>query len=181
MTQRKIATVVGARPQFIKAGPVSRALAAVRGFSECLNHTGQHFDDNMSAVFFRELALPPTPQYSLGIASQTHGAMTGRMLEAIEAVLLKENPDLVLAYGDTNSTLAGALAAAKLIPIGPVEAGLGSFNRRMPEEINRLVTDHVAAIHFCPSEAAVENLEREGVVYNVHQTGDVMYDATLFA
>jgi UDP-GlcNAc3NAcA epimerase len=177
----KIATIVGARPQFVKAAAISRAVAAAPGAEECLIHTGQHFDDGMSAIFFRELEIPD-PAYNLGIASQSHGAMTGRMMEAIERILLEVKPDLVLVYGDTNSTLAGSLAAAKLhIPVGHVEAGLRSYNRRMPEEINRVVTDHVALHHFCPTAASVENLAREGVVDNVHHVGDVMFDATLFA
>ena len=135
----------------------------------------------MSDIFFRELKLP-TPRYNLGISSQTHGAMTGRMLEGIETILLDERPDLVVVYGDTNSTAAGAMAAAKLhIPVAHVEAGLRSFNRRMPEELNRIVTDHLATLQFCPTAASVENLRREGIVENVHHTGDVMYDATLFA
>ena len=178
---RTVVTVVGARPQFVKAGAVSRALARSGTLTERMIHTGQHFDESMSDVFFRELELPK-PAHNLGISSATHGAMTGRMLEGIEAVLLDEKPDMVLVYGDTNSTLAGALAATKLhIPVAHVEAGLRSFNRRMPEEINRVVTDHVAAIQFCPSEAAVANLSNEGITREVHHSGDVMYDATLFA
>lgn len=181
MTRRRIVTVVGARPQFIKAGAVSRMIAATPDLEEVMVHTGQHFDDSMSEIFFRELGLPE-PAYNLGIASQGHGAMTGRMIESIEQVLIEQKPDLLLVYGDTNSTIAGALAGAKLhIPVGHVEAGLRSFNRRMPEEINRVITDHVAAIQFCPTEVSIENLRREGIVENVHHTGDVMYDATLFA
>jgi UDP-GlcNAc3NAcA epimerase len=181
MAPLKIATIVGARPQFVKAAAVSRAIAAAPGVEECLIHTGQHFDDGMSAIFFRELDIPD-PAYNLGIASQSHGAMTGRMLEAIERIFVEVKPDLVLVYGDTNSTLAGSLAAAKLhIPVGHVEAGLRSYNRRMPEEINRVVTDHVARYQFCPTTASVENLAREGIVDNVHHVGDVMFDATLFA
>ena len=177
----KIVTIVGARPQFVKAGAVSRQFAAAPDMQEVLVHTGQHFDEAMSAVFFRELELQE-PAYNLGIASRSHGAMTGQMIEAIEQVLVAERPDLVLVYGDTNSTLAGALAAAKLhIPIGHVEAGLRSFNRKMPEEINRVVTDHVASIQFCPTLASIDNLRREGIVNQVHHTGDVMYDATKFA
>lgn len=181
MSHRKIVTVVGARPQFIKAAAVSRAISAASDLDERLIHTGQHFDDAMSAVFFRELGIPD-PAHNLGISSQSHGAMTGRMLEAIEQILMSERPDAVLVYGDTNSTLAGALAASKLdIPIGHVEAGLRSFNRCMPEEINRVVTDHISDIQFCPTQASVKNLQREGIVNNVHHTGDVMYDATRFA
>lgn len=176
---RTVVTVVGARPQFIKAAPVSRALRS-RGIREVLVHTGQHYDDNMSDVFFRELGLAP-PDHHLGVGSGPHGAMTGRMLEAVERQLTAERPDGVLVYGDTNSTLAGALAAVKLhIPVAHVEAGLRSFNRRMPEEINRVVTDHVAALLFAPTEAAVAHLRREGVAESaVHLTGDVMYDAAL--
>ena len=177
----KIVTIVGARPQFVKAGAVSREIAAAGNLEEVLVHTGQHFDEAMSAVFFRELELRE-PAYNLGIASKSHGAMTGQMIEAIESVLVSEQPELVLVYGDTNSTVAGALAAVKLhIPVGHVEAGLRSFNRKMPEEINRVVTDHVASIQFCPTVNSVENLRREGVVDRVYQTGDVMFDATKFA
>jgi len=177
----KIVTVVGARPQFVKAGAVSRALNAAGGIEEILVHTGQHFDEEMSTVFFRELELAE-PRYNLGIASMSHGAMTGRMTEAVEQLLVTEMPDLVMVYGDTNSTLAGALAAAKLhVPVAHVEAGLRSFNRRMPEEINRVVTDHLSSISFCPTRASVANLAREGITEQVHHTGDVMYDATVFA
>lgn len=174
----KIVTVIGARPQFIKAAPVSRALAQ-RGVEEVLVHTGQHYDDLMSDVFFREMRIPE-PRHKLGIGGLAHGAMTGRMLEAIEQVLQQEKPDRLLVYGDTNSTLAGALAAAKLgIPVAHVEAGLRSFNRAMPEEINRVLTDHIAGLLFAPTDAAVENLRREGITAGVHRTGDVMYDAAL--
>jgi UDP-GlcNAc3NAcA epimerase len=172
-----IVTVVGARPQFIKAAPVSKALAQA-GLREILIHTGQHFDDKMSALFFRELDIP-APAYQLDINSLSHGAMTGRMLEAIEAVLLKEKPALMLVYGDTNSTLAGALAAAKLhIPVAHVEAGLRSFNRAMPEEINRILTDQLSDILFCPTATAVEHLAAENIREHVMQVGDVMMDAT---
>lgn len=177
----KIVSVVGARPQFIKAGAVSRVIAATAGLTERMIHTGQHFDDAMSAVFFRELEMEE-PAYNLGVSGQGHGAMTGRMLEGVEGVLLEERPDMVLVYGDTNSTLAGALAAAKLhIPVAHVEAGLRSFNRRMPEEVNRVLTDHVSALQFCPTSTAVENLRNEGITEGVFNTGDVMYDATLHA
>ena len=177
---KKIVTVVGARPQFIKAAPISPALARA-GLQEAIIHTGQHFDAAMSEVFFRELAIPK-PTHNLDIHSLGHGAMTGRMLETLEGVLLEEKPDIVLVYGDTNSTLAGALAAAKLnIPVGHVEAGLRSFNRRMPEEINRVVADHVSTLLFCPTATAVANLAAEGVAEGVHAVGDVMFDATLAA
>lgn len=160
----KIITVVGARPQFIKAAVVSRALNARTGMEEKIIHTGQHFDASMSDVFFEDMDIPK-PAHHLDIHSLSHGAMTGRMTEQIEAVLMKEKPDAVLVYGDTDSTLAGALAAAKLhIPIAHVEAGLRSFDRRMPEEINRVLTDHLSRWLFCPTDTAVENLKREGIV-----------------
>ncbi|RYG08499.1 MAG: UDP-N-acetylglucosamine 2-epimerase (non-hydrolyzing), partial [Burkholderiales bacterium] len=171
---------LGARPQFIKASPVSRAIAAA-GLTEIIAHTGQHFDALMSDVFFEELAIPK-PAYNLEINSLGHGAMTGRMLEKLEEAMLAEKPDMVLVYGDTNSTAAGALAAAKLqIPVAHIEAGLRSFNRRMPEEINRVVTDHISALLFCPTQTAVRNLAREGIVTGVHATGDVMFDTTIAA
>lgn len=181
MKRARLVTVVGARPQFVKAAAVSRAIAAGGKIDEILVHTGQHYDDNMSEVFFRELAIP-APAHHLGLGGSSHGAMTGRMLERIEAILLSERPDGVLVYGDTNSTLAGALAAAKLhIPVTHVEAGLRSFNKKMPEEINRILTDHVSGLLLCPTRTAVHNLEREGVCENVMMVGDVMHDATLFA
>ncbi|HLO76062.1 MAG TPA: UDP-N-acetylglucosamine 2-epimerase, partial [Magnetospirillum sp.] len=177
----KVLTIVGARPQFIKAAAVSRAFRDFPLMTEIMVHTGQHFDANMSDVFFRELGIPQ-PAYNLEVSGGGHGHMTGRMLAGIEQVLVREQPDWVLVYGDTNSTMAGALAAAKLhIPIAHVEAGLRSFNRRMPEEINRVLTDHVSALLFCPTGAAVRNLAAEGVTQGVHQVGDVMYDATLDA
>ena len=178
---RTILTVVGARPQFIKAAPVSHALKAQGGFREILVHTGQHSDASMSDVFFHELDIPP-PAYHLDVNNLGHGAMTGRMLEKLEQVMLAEAPDWVLIYGDTNSTVAGALAATKLhIPVAHVEAGLRSFNRRMPEEINRVVADHLSTLLFCPTRTAVENLAREGIDKGVRQVGDVLYDVTLAA
>jgi UDP-N-acetylglucosamine 2-epimerase len=175
----KIVTVVGARPQFVKASAVSRELR--KSHSEILVHTGQHYDENMSDVFFDELGIP-SPDFHLGIGSNSHGAQTGLMLAEVEKVILTERPDWVLVYGDTNSTLAGALAAAKLhIPVAHVEAGLRSFNRRMPEEINRVLTDHVSDLLLCPSETAVQNLAAEGINRGTSVVGDVMYDAIVFA
>jgi UDP-GlcNAc3NAcA epimerase len=177
----KIVTIVGARPQFIKAAAVSRVLRARPEVHEVLVHTGQHYDENMSAIFFSELEIPEA-DYNLGIGGGTHGVQTGRMLEAVERVIVDEKPEWVLVYGDTNSTLAGALAAAKLrAPVAHVEAGLRSFNRAMPEEINRVVADHLSDLLFAPTTVAAANLAREGVPANrVHMTGDVMYDAALF-
>lgn len=174
----KILTVVGARPQFVKAAVVSKALHAHGGLTEILLHTGQHFDANMSDVFFEELGLP-APKHHLGIGGGSHAENTGRSMQGIEQVILAEKPDAVLVYGDTDSTLAGALAAAKVnVPVAHVEAGLRSFNRTMPEEINRLVTDHLSTILFTPSGVAGQNLAREGITgAKVHQVGDVMYDA----
>jgi len=177
----KIVTVIGARPQFVKAAVVSRALAEAGGIDEIIVHTGQHYDPNMSQIFFEELSIPD-PQYHLGIGGGSHGAMTGRQIEAIETVLVDEKPDWVLVYGDTNSTLAGALAAAKLhIPVAHVEAGLRSFNRRMPEEINRILTDHIASLLLTPSATSNRNLVNEGIAADkIVNVGDVMFDATLF-
>jgi UDP-GlcNAc3NAcA epimerase len=169
-----VLTIVGARPQFIKAAAVSSLLR--RRQREILLHTGQHYDDGMSDRFFRELNLP-APDYELNVGSGSHGEQTGRMLEGIEPIIVKERPDVVLVYGDTNSTLAGALAATKLrVKVAHVEAGLRSFNRRMPEETNRVVVDHVADLLFCPHAHAAENLAREGVTSGVHVVGDVMAD-----
>jgi UDP-GlcNAc3NAcA epimerase len=198
---KKVMTIVGARPQFIKAATVFRAIAGhnkkgpdSRRIAHLILHTGQHYDPNLSQIFFEELEIAP-PDYNLGIGSESHGVQTGRMLEAIEGVLQSENPDFVVTYGDTNSTLAGALAASKLhIPAAHVEAGLRSYNRQMPEEINRLVADELCNILFCPTATAVANLKLEGIPssrtqnpgcrninsQSVYQVGDVMYDSILF-
>lgn len=175
----KILSVIGARPQFIKAGPVSRAIR--ERHVEVLVHTGQHYDDNMSKVFFDDLGIP-LPEYNLGVGSGGHGRQTGRMLERLEETILIERPDWTLVYGDTNSTLAGAISAAKLhVRIAHVEAGLRSFNRQMPEEVNRVVTDHLSDLLFCPSQQAVGNLAAEGITRGVHLVGDVMRAALEFA
>ena len=178
----KIVTVVGARPQFVKAATLSRQFQLL-GIEELIVHTGQHFDTNMSEVFFDEMEIP-RPTYQLDIHGLTHGAMTGRMLEGIEEILLKEKPDALLVYGDTNSTLAGALAASKLhIPVIHVEAGLRSYNMAMPEEINRILTDRISTVLFCPTDTAVNNLQREGyenMPIKIIKNGDVMQDAALF-
>src|SRR5438105_44034 len=175
----KIPTIVGARPQFIKAAAFSRELR--KRHQEFLIHTGQHYDYAMSGVFFDGLELP-APNANLEIGSGPHGAQTGAMLGAIEKVLIEQKPDWVLVYGDTNSTLAGALAASKLhIPVIHVEAGLRSFNRRMPEEVNRVLTDHASDLLFCPSQTAVDNLTYEGINKNVHLVGDVMLDVLTWA
>jgi UDP-GlcNAc3NAcA epimerase len=187
----KIVTVIGARPQFVKAAVVSREIRNRTGIEEVLIHTGQHFDANMSEIFFEEMKIP-RPHYNLEISGLSHGAMTGRMFEAIEKVLFSEKPDIVLVYGDTNSTLAGALAAVKLhIPVGHVEAGLRSFNFNMPEEVNRILTDRISKWLLCPTETAIINLAAEGIMdkgrdisssggFIVKNTGDVMYDAALY-
>jgi UDP-GlcNAc3NAcA epimerase len=177
--QTRLLTVVGARPQFIKAAPLSAAIARNPTLDEVLVHTGQHYDPAMSEVFFAELEIP-TPGYNLGVQANTHGAMTGRMLEGLERVMLQERPDAVVVYGDTNSTLAGALSATKLhIPLVHIEAGLRSFNRRMPEEINRVATDAISDLLLCPSAAAAEQLRREASVGRVEVVGDIMHDAVL--
>ena len=185
----KIITIIGARPQFIKAATVSRVIAQQPNpIKETIIHTGQHFDANMSDVFFQELDIP-RPDYNLGIGGGSHGKNTGRMIEVIEEVLLREQPEWVMVYGDTDSTLAGALAAAKLhIPVAHVEAGLRSYNRVMPEEINRIVADQLSTLLFCPTGASVDNLAKEGFPHQltartrqtVVNVGDVMYDAALY-
>lgn len=177
----KVLTIVGARPQFIKAATVSRAFGQRSNIHEVLVHTGQHYDADMSDVFFEQMQIPK-PAYYLGVGGGRHGSMTGRQLEKIETVLLNERPDWVLVYGDTNSTLAGALAASKLhIPVAHVEAGLRSFNRRMPEEINRVLTDHISTLLFAPTQHARSNLLKEGVCdASIRVVGDVMFEATQF-
>jgi len=178
---RKIVTVVGARPQFIKAFALSRALKQAPDLEEILIHTGQHFDEKMSEIFFSELGITP-PRYHFAIHGGSHGTMTARMLEEIEDVLLQEKPDAIVVYGDTNSTLAGALAAAKLhITLVHIEAGLRSFDRQMPEEVNRVVTDHLSDVLICPTKVAIGNLAREGIARGVHLAGDLMYDAMTIA
>ena len=186
----KILTIIGARPQFIKASVVSKAISETEGLTEIIVHTGQHFDSNMSDIFFEQLNIP-RPHYLLDINGGSHGNMTGRMLVEIEEVLIKEKPDYVMVYGDTNSTLAGAMAAVKLhIPLVHIEAGLRSFNMQMPEEVNRILTDRVSSVLFCPTDAAVKNLKNEGFpfisvdsqVQSIKKVGDVMQDsAILFA
>lgn len=179
----KAITVLGARPQFIKAAALSRVVKSRKNFHEVIVHTGQHYDANMSAVFFEQMQIPK-PDYFLEIVSKFHGEMTGRMIEGIETILLKERPDIILIYGDTNSTLAGAIAAKKLhIKIAHVEAGLRSFNMDMPEEVNRILTDRISDYLFCPGQKAVENLKKEGFdnfENSVHDVGDIMKDVALF-
>ncbi|GAB1419138.1 UDP-N-acetylglucosamine 2-epimerase (non-hydrolyzing) [Bacteroidales bacterium] len=181
--KKKIVTIVGTRPQFVKAAVMSRLLRSAEwndSFNEVLIHTGQHYDDSMSGVFFRELDLP-NPDLHLQVESGGHGRMTGSMLLRIEEALEEQKPDIVLVYGDTNSTLAGALAAAKMgIPVAHVEAGLRSYNKSMPEEINRLLTDNISDWLFCPTQTAVSNLEKENIRKGVYLTGDIMFDAILF-
>lgn len=179
----KIVTIIGARPQFIKAGSVSREIAKHDDIEEVIVHTGQHYDTNMSDIFFDEMKIPK-PDYNLDINGLGHGAMTGQMLEKIEEVLLEEKPDWVMVYGDTNSTLAGALAASKLhIKVAHIEAGLRSFNMQMPEEINRILTDRVSSVLFCPTQAAIDNLHKEGFAdfdCDIVKSGDVMQDGAVF-
>lgn len=179
----KILTILGARPQFIKAGSVSRELAKHKDIKEVIVHTGQHYDTNMSDIFFDEMKIPK-PNYFLGIGGKSHGAMTGQMIEKIEEVALEEKPDWIMVYGDTNSTLAGAIVASKLnIKLAHIEAGLRSFNMKMPEEVNRILTDRVSNILFCPTDTAIENLKNEGyenLDCKIIKSGDVMQDGALF-
>lgn len=178
-SRRKIVTVVGARPQFVKAAALRAVIDASEDFQEILVHTGQHYDTNMSTIFFEELGLRP-PEHRLVIDGRSHGAMTGQILSDVERILMQEKPDALLVYGDTNSTLAGALAASKLhIPVIHVEAGLRSFNKSMPEEINRILTDHVSELLFCSTQAGVDNLAAENITKGVHMVGDIMYDVAL--
>ena len=177
IAMKTIASIVGARPQFIKASAVSRALVA--DFKEVMIHTGQHYDYEMSDLFFEEMDMRE-PDFNLGVGGGSHGEQTGRMMIELEKVIADIKPECMLVYGDTNSTLAGALVAAKAgIPLAHVEAGLRSYNRAMPEEVNRVLTDHGSSLLLCPTDAAVENLRKEGITRGVHQVGDVMYDALL--
>ncbi|RAJ10523.1 UDP-GlcNAc3NAcA epimerase [Chitinophaga skermanii] len=179
----KILTVIGARPQFVKAAAVSRKIKEQSTLSEIIVHTGQHYDENMSEVFFREMDIPK-PNFNLQINNSSHGAMTGKMIEGLEEIMLREKPDTILIYGDTNSTLAGAIAASKIhIPIAHVEAGLRSFNMRMPEEVNRILADRLSSYLFCPTQQAISNLKNEGydnIPSKIIFSGDVMFDAALY-
>ncbi|WP_066346446.1 non-hydrolyzing UDP-N-acetylglucosamine 2-epimerase [Aliarcobacter cryaerophilus] len=179
----KILTILGARPQFIKAGSVSREIAKHKNIEEIIVHTGQHYDSNMSEIFFEEMQIPK-PNYFLGIGGKSHGAMTGQMIEKIEEVAFKEKPDWIMVYGDTNSTLAGAIVASKLhIKLAHIEAGLRSFNMKMPEEVNRILTDRVSNILFCPTDTAIQNLKNEGyenLDCKIVKSGDVMQDGAMF-
>lgn len=177
MLLKKAFTVVGARPQFVKLAPVARAFQGK--FDHVIAHTGQHYDDAMSNVFFQDLALPD-PRYNLGVGSGSHAMQTASMMTGLEGLMIKEQPDVVVVFGDTNSTLAGALVAAKLnIPVAHIESGLRSFNRSMPEEINRILVDRVSQFLFCPTETSVKNLTNDGMGNNVHHVGDVMLDALM--
>lgn len=179
----KILTILGARPQFIKAGSINREIASHNEIEEVIVHTGQHYDANMSDIFFKEMKIPK-PDYLLGIGGKSHGAMTGQMIEKIEEEALDVKPDWIMVYGDTNSTLAGAIVASKLhIKLAHIEAGLRSFNMKMPEEVNRILTDRVSNILFCPTDTAVRNLKNEGFKnFNctVIKSGDVMQDGAIF-
>lgn len=179
----RILTILGARPQFIKAGSVSREIARHEDVTEIIVHTGQHYDANMSDIFFEEMKIPK-PDYFLGVGGKSHGAMTGQMIEKIEEVAQKENPDWIMVYGDTNSTLAGAIVAAKLhIKLAHIEAGLRSFNMKMPEEVNRILTDRISNLLFCPTDTAVNNLVNEGydkLDCQIVKSGDVMQDGAMF-
>jgi len=180
---KKIVTILGARPQFVKAAVLSRVISKYKAIEEVIIHTGQHYDNNMSTIFFQEMQIP-TPKYNLAINGLSHGAMTGQMLQKIEEVLIEEKPDLVVVYGDTNSTMAGALAAKKMnIKVAHIEAGLRSFNMKMPEEINRILTDRISDLLLCPTDTAVENLQNEGfnnLPSKVVKCGDIMKDAVEF-
>ncbi|MFP4522104.1 MAG: non-hydrolyzing UDP-N-acetylglucosamine 2-epimerase [Fibrobacterota bacterium] len=177
--KKKILTIIGARPQFVKAAPFSKAVKENGKFTELLVHTGQHYDFEMSQVFFDEMGIP-APAYNLECGGGTHAVMTAEIMKKLEPLMISEKPDAVLVYGDTNSTIAGALVASKLhIPIVHVEAGLRSFNRRMPEEINRIVADRLSSVLFCPTGTAVKHLKAEGITKNVFHTGDIMYDAAI--